>query len=173
VDRDVAMVVHVCCKRLSLMFYLFLYMYIASVSDACPMCFICLLLYYVASVASGCFKSRSGCFTYCNGVSTICFKYFIYFRCMLQMFYLDVTKVDQGVARRTRWLSLSLGRCRGSTHVGFPVRGVGPCDGCRGVGRDADARVVQALEPRPDVQALGVPFSFWVYPDISREHMVK
>jgi hypothetical protein len=37
IDRDVAyvaMVVHVCCKCLSLMFHLFLYTYVASVSDA-------------------------------------------------------------------------------------------------------------------------------------------
>jgi hypothetical protein len=32
----------------------------ASVSDACFKCFICLQIMYVASVASGCFKSRSG-----------------------------------------------------------------------------------------------------------------
>ena len=61
VDRDVAMVVHVCCKRLSPMLHLFFYTYVASVLDACLKCFICLLL-CVASVASACFKSKSGCF---------------------------------------------------------------------------------------------------------------
>jgi hypothetical protein len=58
-DQDVAIVIHGCCKRVSPMFHLFvLWMYVASVSDACLKCFVCLLL-YVASVASGCFKSRS------------------------------------------------------------------------------------------------------------------
>ena len=61
VDRDVAMVVHVCCKRLSTMLHLFFYTYVASVLDACLKCFICLL-------------------------------------CMLQVFHLDVSKVDQDVA---------------------------------------------------------------------------
>ena len=83
----VAMVVHVCCKNLSSMFHLFFHMYVASVfiwmlhmfhtyvacvlliccvclqwfssvSDACFKCFICLQT-YVASIAPGCFKSRS------------------------------------------------------------------------------------------------------------------
>jgi hypothetical protein len=36
----------------------------------------------------------SGCCTYCNGVSTIYPKCFIYFRRMLQMFHLYVAKVD-------------------------------------------------------------------------------
>ena len=97
-------------------FIWFLYTYVASVLDACLKCFICLLL-YVASVASGCFEIRSGCCTCCNGVSTICSKCFIHFRRMLQMFYLDVAKVDRGVARRDRWLSL---RCWGAT-VGQPT----------------------------------------------------
>jgi uncharacterized CHY-type Zn-finger protein len=51
VDRDVAyvaMVVHVCCKRLSPMFHLFFI-------HVCCKCFICLLLYLNV------FKSRSGC----------------------------------------------------------------------------------------------------------------
>ena len=74
-------------------FICFLYTYVASVSDAFLKCFICLLL-YVASVASGCFKSRSGCCTCCNGVSTICHKCFICFRRMLQRFHLDFVKVD-------------------------------------------------------------------------------
>jgi hypothetical protein len=93
IDWDVAyvaMVVHVCCKRLSQMFHLFLCTYVVSVSDACLKCFICFLLY----VASKCFKSKSGCCTCCNSVSTICHKYFISFRRILQMFRLDVAKVD-------------------------------------------------------------------------------
>ena len=66
--------------------------FFASASDVCFQCFICHLL-YVASVASV-FKSRSGCLTYCNGVSSVCPKYFIYFRLILQIFYLNVTKID-------------------------------------------------------------------------------
>jgi len=64
-----------------------------QVFQTCLNCFICVLL-YVASVASRCFKSRSGCCTYCNCVTTICHKYFICFRYMLHRFYLDVVKVD-------------------------------------------------------------------------------
>ena len=82
-----------CCKRLSQYFICFLYTYVASVSDACLKCLICFLL-YVASVASRCFKSRSGCCTCCNGISTICHRYFICFRRMLQRFHLDFVKVD-------------------------------------------------------------------------------
>jgi hypothetical protein len=67
--------------------------YVASVSNACLKCLIYLLL-YIESVESGCFKSRSGCCTCCNGVSTVCPKYFICFRRMWQMFHSDVTKVD-------------------------------------------------------------------------------
>jgi hypothetical protein len=96
VDQDiayVAMVAHVCCKRLSLMFHLFLYMYVASVSDACLKCFIC-LLWYVASVAFECFKNRSRCCTCWNDVLTICLKCFIYFRRILQRFHPDVVKVN-------------------------------------------------------------------------------
>ena len=82
VDRDVeyvVMVVHICCKLLFPMFHLFFrrmlqvfYLDVAyvcngfkcfscifaSVSYACFKCFICLQI-YIASVASGCFKSRS------------------------------------------------------------------------------------------------------------------
>ena len=123
IDRDVAhvaMVVHVCLQApIPQCFICFLYTYVASVSDAYLKCFICLPL-YVASVASGCLKSRSGCCTCCNGVLTVCSKYFICFRCMLHRFYLDVAKVDRGVAQRGQWLSLLLGRSRESTHVAFP-----------------------------------------------------
>jgi hypothetical protein len=96
VDGDatyISMVVHVCCKHLFPMFHLFLYAYVASVSDACLKCCICILL-YVASVASGCFKSRLWCCTCCNGVLTVCPKCIICFICLLQKFYLDVTKLD-------------------------------------------------------------------------------
>jgi hypothetical protein len=48
---------------------------------------------YAVNVSSKCFKSRSWCCTCCNGYTT-CFKCFIYFQTMLQLFYLDVLKVD-------------------------------------------------------------------------------
>ena len=91
---------------------------------------------------------------------------------MLQMFHLDVVKADQGVARPGRCLSLLLGCSRGSTHVGFPTQGAGPCNGrgrgCSGgmrdVGQDVDTRAAQVSKPCPDamsgsdVRPLGVPF---------------
>ena len=54
-------------------FICFLYTYVASVSNACLKCFICLLL-YIASVVPGCFKG------------------------MLQLFRIDVAKVDRDIA---------------------------------------------------------------------------
>ena len=104
---DVAYVSHIClqvflpgcCICFAMTFQVFLGVF-ASVSNACFKCFICLLL-YVASVASGCFKSRSGCCSCCNGVPIVCSKCFIYFRCMLQRFHLDIAKVDWGVAWRS------------------------------------------------------------------------
>jgi hypothetical protein len=45
-------------------FQVFSYVF-AIVSDTCFKCFICLQM-YVASVASRCFKSRSGCCTCCK-----------------------------------------------------------------------------------------------------------
>jgi hypothetical protein len=65
-----------------------------------------------------------------------CFKCFICFRHMLQIFYLDVSKVDWGVAHRGRWLSSLLGRSRGSAHMGFPC---GARGGRRSVGLATDA----------------------------------
>jgi hypothetical protein len=68
----------------------------SSVSYACFKCFICLHL-YVATVASGCFKSRSGVAYIAMAIQT-CFKCFICFTRMLQVFHLDVLKVDLGEA---------------------------------------------------------------------------
>jgi hypothetical protein len=53
---NVAYVSHICCKCFIWMLYSGVFV---SVSDACFKCFICLQT-YVASVASECFKSRSG-----------------------------------------------------------------------------------------------------------------
>ena len=100
VDRNVAciaMLVHVCCKRLYLMFHLFFV-------HVCCKCFKCTSQVFHVSSFMCCkcciwmFKSRSGCYTCCNGVSTVCYKCFICFRRMLQRFYPDVAKVDRAVA---------------------------------------------------------------------------
>jgi hypothetical protein len=48
---------------------------------------------YVASVVSGCFKSRFGV-AYVVMTIHACFKCFINFRRMLQVFHLDVSKAD-------------------------------------------------------------------------------
>ena len=72
VDRDVAyagMVLHVCCKRLFLMFYLFFRRMLQECLFGCCICF--------AMV----FNRFCKCF-----------------RCMFQVFYTDVAKVDQDVA---------------------------------------------------------------------------
>ena len=62
---SVSGVLYVCCKcffwmlhMLAIVFKCF-QTFSASVSDACFKCFICLLL-YVPTIASGCFKCRSG-----------------------------------------------------------------------------------------------------------------
>jgi hypothetical protein len=101
VDQDVAyvaMVIHICCKHLFLMFQLFqtydahVYLGVAYVSHLCCKCFIQMLhrLHtYVASVSSRCcicFAIATHVFyTYVASVSTI-------FGHILQMFPLDVTK---------------------------------------------------------------------------------
>jgi hypothetical protein len=55
---------------------------------------------YVVSVLSGCYKTRSGCCIYCYGythnVSSVCFKCFVRFSRILQVFQLDASKVDMG-----------------------------------------------------------------------------
>jgi hypothetical protein len=48
---------------------------------------------YVANVLSGCFKSRCGVAHVPMAIHTY-FKCFIYFRRMLQVFRLDISKVD-------------------------------------------------------------------------------
>jgi hypothetical protein len=98
VDRDVsyvAMVVHLCCKSLSLMFHL-------SFSDVyCKCVFIWrlhMLHAYVANVLSGCcvhvakiFK----CFCVFLYVPDACFKCFICLQTYVVNFHLDVSKVDR------------------------------------------------------------------------------
>jgi hypothetical protein len=67
----VAITIHVCFKRMFRVFQT-----------------------YVASVSYGCCKSRSRDVTYVAMDIHACFKCFICFRCILQMFHLDVSKVD-------------------------------------------------------------------------------
>jgi hypothetical protein len=57
--------------------------YVSSVSDVCFKCFICM------------FHILLWLYTY---VSSICFKCFSRFRRMLQVFHLDVAKVDLDIA---------------------------------------------------------------------------
>jgi hypothetical protein len=113
VDWDVAhlaMAIHICLKCMYKIFYLF--------------------RTYVASVSFGCCKSRCGCCIYmqvfqvfsyicymcfiwmfahvCNGYTRV-FKFFLmfykcfsYFEHMLQVFYLDIAKVDR-VLHMLQW----------------------------------------------------------------------
>jgi hypothetical protein len=57
---------------------------------------------YVVRVSQGCCKSRSRYCTCCNGlytyVSSVCSKCFVCFRRILQVFYLDIAKLDWDVA---------------------------------------------------------------------------
>jgi hypothetical protein len=81
-------------------------------------------------------------------VSIACFKFFICFRRMLQMFHLNFQKLigvlhgTTGDWRTTaccdRLSLLLLGHSRGSTHVGFPVRAHG---GRGGAGPTTDVSV--------------------------------
>jgi hypothetical protein len=85
-------VAKMCCKcfiYMLRMFAMILQVFQTHVSSVSSVFFL-----YVASVASRCFKNRSGCWMGCNDVSSVCPKYFICFRRMLQMFHLDVAKVD-------------------------------------------------------------------------------
>jgi hypothetical protein len=88
VDQDVAyvaMVVHVCCKRLSPMFHLFFKRMLQVCLFGC-----CIQFYpYVTSVLSGC------CISVFASVSDACFKCFICLFCMLQVLHLNVSKVDR------------------------------------------------------------------------------
>jgi hypothetical protein len=111
-DRDiayVAIIVHLCCKCLFPVFYLFfrhmLYMFHT----------------YVSSILSGryvmfaiVFKCFSGVFA---SVSETCFKCFIYLLCMLQVLYLNVLKLDWDVAHR---MCVGIGRLRERS----PTRGL-------------------------------------------------
>jgi hypothetical protein len=95
---------------------------------------------YVASVLFGC------CIAYvCNCFSSIfmcfcmCFKCFNYFVCMLQLFYLDVSKIDSGCCAccnvshllllgRHAWRGATQQAWRGAGSRGTRASGtVGPC----------------------------------------------
>jgi hypothetical protein len=94
----VAIVVRVCCKCLSSIFHLFFFVHVSLQVFHTHVSGVLYLLSYVASVTSGCLKSRSGYCTHCNGVSTICLKCFICFRRMLQIFHMNVVKVVGPIA---------------------------------------------------------------------------
>jgi hypothetical protein len=71
VDQNVAVVIHVCFKC----FILFSRLMFASVSSGCYICFHTYEVFFTS-------------------VSYTCFEYFSCFVCMLQVFHLDVLKVD-------------------------------------------------------------------------------
>jgi hypothetical protein len=100
VDRDVAHVaiaIHVCCKRLFEMFHPFFQTCVASALTGFCICFHT----DVASVCSNFFSisnERCKCFIWMlhmshTDVAHVCFKCFIYFRCMLQQVFLCVASV--------------------------------------------------------------------------------
>jgi hypothetical protein len=104
VDRDVAyiaMVIHACCKSLFQMFHLFLrcmlqvfYLDVAYVSRICYKCF-----YLDVAYACNDFQVFLSVLqvlqTYVASVSHVCYKCFSFFGCLLQVFRLDVAKVNQ------------------------------------------------------------------------------
>jgi hypothetical protein len=77
-DLDVAYISHICCKSVSQMFHLFLSYIVASV-----------FMFQVVSVYQ---KVHMLQWLYMY-VASICFKYFRYFKSMLQVFYLDIAYV--------------------------------------------------------------------------------
>jgi hypothetical protein len=95
VDRDVAMAIHICYKRMFQMFHLF-QVYVASV-------FIWMLQMfhtYVTSVLSRCCICFAMTFqvflhVFQTHISSVFICLLSVFRHMLQMFHLDVSKVDQ------------------------------------------------------------------------------
>ena len=148
---------------------------------------------YVASVLSVCCKSRSGCCMHLQWLSTVfgcfaivsdvCCKYFNYFGCMLQVFYLDVAKVDL-VLHMLQWdhLLQSSAVVAGAPLSGiecppptcarktYEARGVSAC--CRSGGQRVRSgwRGLRVGAPGcwhrhpdagvcPDVRALAIPFS--------------
>ena len=91
VDRDVpyvAMVVHVCCKRLFPMFHLFFRCMLQVCLSGCCICFTHMLQVFYLDVAYVCngFQAFFRCF--CSSVSSI-------FRRILQLLHRDVSNVDQ------------------------------------------------------------------------------
>ena len=108
---DVAYVSHICCKCFIWMLRMFcndfqqfsffckcfrhMFQVFHLSSDVCCKCFIYLLL-YVASVTSRVDLVLHMLLWLYMYVSSACFKCFIYFRRMLQVFHLDVSKVYLG-----------------------------------------------------------------------------
>ena len=67
VDRDVAMVVHVCCKRLFPMFHLFFRRMLQVCLSGCCICFTHMLQVFCLDVANACngFRVFFSCFCKC------------------------------------------------------------------------------------------------------------
>jgi hypothetical protein len=126
VDLDVAYI-YACCKRMFQVFHT----YVESI-------FIWML--HVLQWLQTCFP----------GVSNVCCKCFNYFGCMLQVFHLDVAKVDLGVARVVVGpiCSSHLLHCWARLHVlgveGAPGAGTGH-EAWTGHGAGAGHGAVQAL----------------------------
>jgi hypothetical protein len=97
----IAMSIHVCCKCMFQMFQLFsnvsaVYLDVAYVALAMNVCCKCMSS-NVSAVSNVCCKYFIWMlhmllwpYTY---IVSVCFKCFNYFKCMLQVFYLDVTYV--------------------------------------------------------------------------------
>jgi hypothetical protein len=129
----VAMTIYVCCKYMFQVFRLF--------------------QMHVSNVLSGCCRSVSRCLHNMH-VASVCFKCFRCFICMLQVFYLDVAKLDLDVACvyngfqvflgvlqvfqlfRTYVASVSSAYCKsrsGVTHVALGPPAAVACCSCRAV----------------------------------------
>ena len=104
IDRDVAyvaMVVHVCCKRLFPIFHLFFRRVLQVCLSGCCICFTHMLqvFYQMLHMFAVVFKYCQVFFqmfqTHVSSVSSVFF-------CMLQLLHLDVSKIDRGVAHGMR-----------------------------------------------------------------------
>jgi hypothetical protein len=111
---------------------------------------------HIVSVSSGCYKSRYGCCICCYAY-TLMFQTHVLsvssvFKRMLQIFHLDVLKVDRNVARH-RWLVDSglpqpCVNPRGHAGTGW-AQGRGPATGAgAGARRDADVRAWSGIRTR-------------------------
>ena len=164
VDRNgayAAMAIHACCKSLFQKFRLFLghilqvfYLDVAYVSHICCKCFIWIL--HTLATACKCFRRMLQVLqTYVASVSDVCCKCFSCLRRILQVFHLDIVKVDL-VLHMLQWdppAPATCCSCWGATERAQTVPACG--------------RVVQALRGRekwgvgagvlPNVRTLAIP----------------